>query len=74
MKIIRVDEKYIPLLVALSVFMLLQTIASFLGWFPILILSGIFPLLRVTRVTSVVTERRLTETLVLDREPPEEIL
>jgi hypothetical protein len=31
-------------------------------------------LLRVARVTSVVTERRLTETLVLDREPPKEIL
>ncbi|MGD2253206.1 MAG: hypothetical protein PVF70_09870 [Anaerolineales bacterium] len=67
-------QKYIPLLVALSVFMLLQTIASFLGWIPILILSAIFPLLRVARVTSVVTERRLTETLVLDREPPEEAL
>lgn len=58
-------ERLIPVAVAVSVFMTLQTILSLLSWIPGLILAIIFPLLQITGMTKVVRETREVERVVI---------
>jgi len=58
-------ERFIPLLMALSLFTPLLTITRLLAWVPTLILSGIFPLLTAVGITKVTTETLEVERLVI---------
>jgi len=58
-------ERLIPVVVAIGIFMTLQTILSLLSWIPGLILAVIFPLLQITGMTKVVRETREVERLTL---------
>ena len=58
-------EKFIPLAIAIGLFMTLVTITRLLGWVPTVFLSIIFPLLKVLGVTKVVSETREVERLTL---------
>jgi hypothetical protein len=49
-------EPWIPLVVALGVFMTLQTVLGFLSWIPGLILSLVFALLAALKITTMVTQ------------------
>ena len=62
---IRPYQRWIPLVLAINLFMFLLTVTSLLSWVPILALMGIFPLLTVLGVTKVVTETRLVKRLTL---------
>lgn len=58
-------ERFMPLLLAASVFMTLVSIANLLAWVPSLALHIAFSLLAVLGITKVVTETREVERLVL---------
>ncbi len=58
-------ERLIPVVVAVSAFMTLQTILGLLSWIPGLILAMIFPILQITGMTKVVKETREVEMLVI---------
>lgn len=58
-------EKFIPLAIAIGLFMTLVSITRLLGWVPTVFLSIIFPLLKVLGVTKVVSETREVERLTL---------
>lgn len=58
-------EKFIPLAIAIGLFMTLVSITRLLGWVPTIFLSIIFPLLKVLGVTKVVSETREVERLTL---------
>ncbi|MFQ5885803.1 MAG: hypothetical protein ACE5II_01060 [Anaerolineae bacterium] len=64
-EMIKPYERLIPVAVAVSAFMTLQTILGLLSWIPGLILAMIFPLLQITGMTKVVTETREVERLVI---------
>ncbi len=64
-EMIKPYERLIPVVVAISTFMTLQTVLSLLSWIPGLILAVIFPLLQVTGMTRVVRETREVERLVI---------
>jgi len=58
-------ERLIPVAVAISAFMTLQTVLSLLSWIPGLILVVVFPILQITGVTKVVRETREVERLMI---------
>jgi len=58
-------ERFIPAALALGLFWTLRTLLAFLAWVPALVLRGLFPLLRLLRVTKVVRETREVERLVM---------
>jgi len=58
-------ERYIPLLLALSLITPLLTITRLLTWVPMLILGGVFPLLTAVGITRVTTETVEVERLVI---------
>jgi len=58
-------EKYIPIVLAISLFQPLLIITRLLSPVPVWILSAIFPLLRLVRITRVLTETREVERLSL---------
>jgi hypothetical protein len=57
--------EFIPPGLALTLIFTLNTLLSFVSWIPLLVLSGIFPLLKLTRVTRVVVETREVKRLTL---------
>jgi hypothetical protein len=59
-------EQYVPLIVALSLFMPLLTITRLLTWVPMLILGGVFPLLAAIGLTRVATGTVEVERLVIN--------
>jgi len=65
-KFVEPYERYVPLAVALGFVSPLWVAYTLLSWLPGLILQFIFPLLRVLRVTRVVTETREVSRLTLD--------
>jgi hypothetical protein len=65
-KAIKPYERWIPLVVAISLFSLLATVTGLLSWIPILALKVIFPLLAVLGVTEVAAETRVVRRLTLD--------
>ena len=65
-KAIKPYERWIPLVVAISLFSLLATITGLLSWIPILALRVIFALLAVLGVTEVAAETRVVRRLTLD--------
>ena len=64
-RMIKPYEKYIPLGIAVSVFMSLVTVSRLLIWVPAVILELIFSLLISAGVIKVVRERRETQRLVI---------
>jgi hypothetical protein len=58
--------QFIPAGLALMLIWTLQTLLSFISWVPPLVLSVIFPLLKLTRVTRVVVQTREVQRLTLD--------
>jgi len=64
-EMIKPYERLIPVVVAIGIFMTLQTILGLLSWIPGLILAMIFPLLRITGVTKVMKETREVERVVI---------
>lgn len=64
-EMIKPYERLIPVAVAISTFMTLQTILSLLSWIPGLILAMIFPLLQITGMTRVVKETREVERVTI---------
>lgn len=58
-------ERLIPVVVAVSTFMTLQTVLSLLSWIPGLFLAIIFPLLQITGMTRIVRETREVERVVI---------
>lgn len=58
-------EKFIPLAIAISLFMTLVTITRLLGWVPTVFLSIIFPLLKALGVIKIVSETREVERLTI---------
>jgi len=59
-------ERFIPLIVAASLFMPLLTITRLLAWVPAVLLSVIFTLLKALGVIEEVTETREVQRLVID--------
>ena len=59
-------ERYIPLAMALSLFMPLVTITGLLTWVPALFLKVLFTLLTALGVTKTVTEIREVQRLIID--------
>jgi len=59
-------ERYIPLAMALGLFMPLVTITSLLTWAPALFLRVLFTLLTALGVTKIVTENREVQRLIID--------
>jgi len=64
-KAIKPYERWIPLVLAISLFSLLATITGLLSWIPILALKVIFPLLAILGVTEVAAETRVVRRLTL---------
>jgi len=64
-EMIKPYERLIPVVVAIGIFMTLQTILGLLSWIPGLILAMIFPLLRITGITKVMKETREVERVVI---------
>lgn len=64
-EMIKPYERLIPVVVAVSTFMTLQTVLSLLSWIPGLFLAIIFPTLQITGVTKVVRETREVERLAI---------
>lgn len=62
---IRPYERWIPVVLAVSLFTLLGTITALLAWIPIVALMVIFPLLTALGVTEVVAETGLIRRLTL---------
>ncbi len=62
---VRPYQRWIPLVLAINLFMFLLTVTTLLSWVPILALMVIFPLLAVLGVTKVVAETRLVRKLTL---------
>ncbi len=58
-------EPFVPIGIAVMLFMSLTSIVSLLSWVPTLVLGVVFPLLTAMRVTQVVTETREVEWLTL---------
>ena len=58
-------ERFIPLAIALSLFMPLVTITGLLTWVPALFLNVLFTLLTALRVTETVTETREVQRLII---------
>ena len=58
-------EQFIPLAIAAGLFTSLVTITRLLAWVPTVLLSIVFPLLKVLRVTKVVSETREVQTLTI---------
>ena len=65
-KAVKPYERFIPLALALSLFMPLVTAIRLLSWIPILILRAAFPLLTALGVTRVVTEMRRVTRLTIE--------
>lgn len=59
-------EQYIPLAIAVGLFFTLQTAASLVSWIPSFLLSGIFPLLKTLKVTTVVIETEEVQRLIVE--------
>lgn len=59
-------RQFIPVALALILFWTLETILGFVSWVPPLLLSGIFPLLKVLGMTRVITETKEVRRLTLD--------
>jgi len=64
-EVIRPYERWIPLILAISLFSLLAPIAVLLSWIPALALAVIFPLLTALGVTRVVAETGIVRRLTL---------
>jgi uncharacterized membrane protein len=62
---IRPYQRWIPLVLAISLFTLLATIAFLLSWAPILVLMVIFPLLTALGLTRTIAETRVVKKLTL---------
>jgi hypothetical protein len=58
-------QRFIPVAVAVATFMILEFIIGLLSWIPTVILAIIFPILRATGVTGVVTETREVERVTI---------
>jgi len=58
-------ERFIPLAMAVGLFMSLVTLTRLLAWVPTMVLSIIFPLLTALGVTRVVSETREVQRLVI---------
>ena len=58
-------ERFIPLAIAAALFMPLVTITRLLVWVPTLLMSIIFPLLKVTGVVKLISETREVQRLVI---------
>lgn len=59
-------ERYIPLAIALGLFMPLVTITGLLTWVPALLLKVLFALITALGVTKIVTETREVQRLIID--------
>jgi len=64
-EMIKPYERLVPVVVAISAFMIFETILGLLTWIPRLILEIIFPILQVAGVTKVVRETREVERVML---------
>ncbi len=58
-------EQFIPLAIAAIFFMPLVTITRLLSWVPTLLLSIIFPLFKLLRVTKLISETREVQRLII---------
>ena len=58
-------EPYIPLLIAVSLFFMLNSIVAIVSFLPLFIITGIVKLLRAMKIVDIVKETREVERLVL---------
>jgi hypothetical protein len=59
-------ERFVPLMMAVSLFTIFQTAISILAWVPITVLELIFSLLKVARITRIESGTMEVERLVMD--------